>query len=46
MKTLPLPTEKRDDMPGKLKHLSRMKYGQHRDKVEAEILERSKITVS
>ncbi len=46
MKTLPLPTEKRDDMPGKLKHLSRMKYGQHRDKVEAEILERSKITAS
>ncbi len=40
----PLAGEERDDMPGKLKHLSRMKYGQHRDKVEAEILERSKIT--
>lgn len=42
----PLAGEERDDMPGKLKHLSRMKYGQHRDKVEAEILERSKITAS
>lgn len=40
----PLAGEERDDMPGKLKHLSRMKYGQSREKVEAEILERSKIT--
>jgi hypothetical protein len=39
----PLAGEERDEMPGKLKHLSRMKYGQPREKVESEILERSKI---
>ncbi|HRH32780.1 MAG TPA: TraM recognition domain-containing protein [bacterium] len=39
----PLAGEERDDMPGKLKHLSRMKYGEPREKVEAAILERSKI---
>ncbi len=40
----PLAGEEREDMPGKLKHLSRMKYGQSREKVEAEILERSRLT--
>lgn len=39
----PLAGEEREDMPGKLKHLSRMKYGQPREKVEAEIFERGKI---
>lgn len=40
----PLAGEDREEMAGKLKHLSRMKYGQSREKVEAEILERSKIS--
>ncbi len=40
----PLVGDEREDMPGKLKHLSRMKFGQDRAKVEAEILERTKIT--
>jgi hypothetical protein len=39
----PLYGEKREDMPGKLKNLSRLKYGQDRAKVEAEILQRTKI---
>jgi hypothetical protein len=39
----PLYGEVRDDMPGLLKHLSRTKYGQDRAKVEADILERTKI---
>jgi hypothetical protein len=39
----PLAGEDREDMPGKLKHLSRTKYGQDRVKVETEILERTKI---
>jgi len=39
----PLCGEKREDMPGKLKHLSRLKYGQDRAIVEAAILERTKI---
>ena len=39
----PLYGEVRDDMPGILKHLSRTKYGQDRAKVEADILERTKI---
>ncbi len=40
----PLAGEERPDMPGKLKHLSRLKYGRERDKVEAEIMERTKLT--
>lgn len=43
MKTFPLTGELREEMPGKLKHLSRLKYGQPRDKVEAEIMERTKL---
>ncbi len=39
----PLYGEERDDMPGKLKHLSRMTYGKERAVVEANILERTKI---
>jgi len=39
----PLAGEDREEMPGKLKHLSRTKYGQPREKIEADILERSKI---
>jgi len=39
----PLYGEKREDMPGKLKHLSRLKYGKDRAMVEAAILERTKI---
>ncbi len=39
----PLYGEERDDMPGKLKHLSRMTYGKERAIVEANILERTKI---
>lgn len=39
----PLYGEKREDMPGKLKNLSRLKYGQERAKVEAEILARTRI---
>lgn len=46
MKTFPLTGEVREDMPGKLKHLSRLKYGQPRDKVEAEIMERAKPPVT
>ncbi len=40
----PLPGEEREDMPGKLKHLSRMKYGQERATVEADIMARTKIS--
>lgn len=40
----PLAGEEQEDMPGKLKHLSRMKYGQPREQVEAEILARTKST--
>lgn len=41
----PLAGEERPDMPGKLKHLSRLKYGRERGQVEAEIMERTKIKV-
>lgn len=40
----PLAGEEREDMPAKIKHLSRTKYGQPREQVEAAILERTKIT--
>ncbi len=39
----PLTGEEREEMPGKLRHLSRLKYGQPRETVEAAIMERSKI---
>jgi len=38
----PLPGIKREDMPAKIKSLSRLKYGQDRNLVEAEILSRIK----
>jgi len=39
----PLVGEDREDMPGKLKHLSRTKYGKDRAKVEADIMERTRL---
>ena len=39
----PLFGEEREDMPGRLKYLSRTSYGQDRAQVEAAILERTKI---
>ncbi|MFA4941637.1 MAG: type IV secretion system DNA-binding domain-containing protein [Patescibacteria group bacterium] len=43
MKTLwPLPGTRREDMPGRIKSLSRLKYGQDRNIIEAEIKRRAK----
>lgn len=42
----PLFGEKREDLPGKIKHLSRLKYGQDRNLVEKEIFARAKISIS
>jgi len=39
----PLFGEEHEDMPGKLKHLSRMTYGKERSVVEANILERTRL---
>ena len=43
MKTLwPLPGTQREDMPGRIRSLSRLKYGQDRNIIEAEIKRRAK----
>ena len=38
----PLPGIKREDVGGKIKSLSRLKYGQDRNIIEAEIMNRAK----
>jgi len=45
MKTLwPLPGEAREDIAGRIKALSRLKYGQDRNIIEAEIKQRAKLS--